>query len=622
MTAATFDDALACADALIECCGGRVRIALPLGLGKPVRLVDALYRRARERPQIELEISTALDLDVPRPRSALEARFLNPLVERLYAGVPVPAYLADLSRGTLPANVRISEFYLRPGAFLGVPGVQQRYVASDYAHAARDLVHRGLDVVAQQVAPGAEGGYSLACNPDLTLDLMSAADRAGLPRPLLIGEVNAELPWFGGDAVLPASAFHALLESPETRYPLFPLPNRAVGLTEHVIGLRVAGLVRDGGTLQVGIGGIGDAVTSAIALRRRDNARFRALARALDMGPEAELDALPEGLYGASEMFVEGFLHLHDAGVLCRTVDDGVFLHAGFWLGSAAFYERLRALDPATRRGIAMTRISFTNRLLGDEVRKRAQRVHARFVNMTMMVTLLGAAVSDALENGRVVSGVGGQSDFVMMAHELDGARAILVLPATRTVRGRVTSNIVWNYGHVTVPRHLRDVVVTEYGVADLRGASDQDVIAALLAIADSHFQERLRRAAVKAGKLPRDYRIPARFRRNTPERLHAALRGDGLLDALPWYPLGTDLTDVEAELAVALAALERVQRDLPAVVTKLRTGIRHASGDGLQPALARMGLDAPSGLRARFQRALLAGALVERAGGGRPLLP
>ena len=65
-------------------------------------------------------------------------------------------------------------------------------------------------------------------------------------------------------------------------------------------------------------------------------------------------------------------------------------------------------------------------------------------------------------------------------------------------------SNIRWDYGHTTIPRHLRDIVVTEYGVADLRGKSDRDVIAAMLAITDSRFQDELMRQAKDAGKTAR----------------------------------------------------------------------------------------------------------------------
>ena len=92
----------------------------------------------------------------------------------------------------------------------------------------------------------------------------------------------------------------------------------------------------------------------------------------------------------------------------------------------------------AERRLFAMRAISFVNELYGHEWElKVAQRRHARFVNTTMMVTGLGAAVSDALADGRVVSGVGGQYNFVAMAHALPEARSILCVRATRAVARR-----------------------------------------------------------------------------------------------------------------------------------------------------------------------------------------
>jgi acyl-CoA hydrolase len=74
-----------------------------------------------------------------------------------------------------------------------------------------------------------------------------------------------------------------------------------------------------------------------------------------------------------------------------------------------------------------------------------------------------------------VVSGVGGQYNFVAMAHALPEARSILCVRATRESRGEVTSSIPWSYGSATIPRHLRDIVVSEYGIADLRGRTDRE---------------------------------------------------------------------------------------------------------------------------------------------------
>ena len=171
-----------------------------------------------------------------------------------------------------------------------------------------------------------------------------------------------------------------------------------------------------------------------------------------------------------------------------------------------------------------MTSVSFVNELYGDEAAKRRARVKARFINNAMMATLLGAVISDALENGQVVSGVGGQYNFVAQSFALEDARSIIMLRATRAASRRTTSNIRWNYGHTTIPRHLRDIVVTEYGIADLRGKTDRDVIAAMLAVADSRFQDELLRRAKDAGKIEQGFELPAACRDNTPERIARAL--------------------------------------------------------------------------------------------------
>src|SRR5712672_138976 len=204
-------------------------------------------------------------------------------------------------------------------------------------------------------------------------------------------------------------------------------------------------------------------------------------------------------------MLFEAFLGLIDAGILRREAD-GVILHGAFFLGPKSFYRALREMTPEQIARIQMMPVSFTNELYGDEEAKRRARVDARFVNNTMMATLMGAAISDGLENGQVVSGVGGQYNFVAQAFALEGARSILALEATRQAGTNAQSNIRWNYRHETIPRHLRDIFVTEYGVADTRGRSDADVIAAMLQIADSRFQDELARVAKDAGKLPRNF--------------------------------------------------------------------------------------------------------------------
>jgi hypothetical protein len=187
----------------------------------------------------------------------------------------------------------------------------------------------------------------------------------------------------------------------------------------------------------------------------------------------------------------------------------------------------------------------------------------------------------------------------VAQAFALEGARSVLALEATRQSGRKAQSNIRWSYGHETIPRHLRDVFVTEYGVADVRGKSDADMIAAMLQVSDSRFQSELMRQAKDAGKLPRSYEIPAAHRENYPERIGAALRPARDAGLPPSFSFGSDFTDVEQRLIppLQLAGL-------------LWQGMRHPPDAADRECLARLGLDKPTHFAERAYRALVTAAL------------
>jgi hypothetical protein len=188
---------------------------------------------------------------------------------------------------------------------------------------------------------------------------------------------------------------------------------------------------------------------------------------------------------------------------------------------------------------------------------------------------------------------VGGQYNFVAMAHALDDGRLVMMVKSTRHEGSRVLSNIVYNYGHVTIPRHLRDIVVTEYGIADLRGRSDQDVVKAMLAVADSRFQGELLAEAKRHRKLPDDYQIPEAWRHNTPERLAATLapyKADGFFQP---FPFGSDFSRVEMALAAGLKALKaRAASTGPEDMAALMQSLPADPPAAVLPMLKRMQLD------------------------------
>jgi hypothetical protein len=603
-----FTDPDALADAIIAQVGRKIVLGLPLGLGKATHVANALFQRAARDPSIELNIFAALTLEAPVPKSELERRFYGPITERLLGATPLLDYALALHRNALPPNIKVDEFFFLAGRWLSNAAAQRNYISANYTHAYRYMLERGVNVIGQLVAQKGER-YSLSCNPDLTLDLLDAR-RDGRANFLLVGEVNSELPFMPGDGDLPADAFSHVLEGND--FPLFNVPKQPLSTSEYAIGLHIARLIADGGTLQIGIGEEGDAAVHCLIARHRDPAAFSAAVDRLT--GNAPLLAIEErgrfeqGLYGLSEMLVDGFLELLDAGILKRAVN-GVLMHGGFFLGPKSMYRRLREMAPEKLAQIQMTRITYTNALYGDEAAKRGARVKARFVNNAMMVTLLGAIVSDGLEDGRVVSGVGGQFNFVDQAFALDGARAIIAVNAIRGQGRALQSNIRWSYGHTTIPRHLRDIVVSEYGIADLRGKSDEDVVAALLAIADSRFQDELLRVAKDAGKIARDYAIPAAHRQNNPERIAAALKPMRDNGALPDYPFGSDFTAVEQRL---LPALERLQSSSALGLARLALAGLPAAPDETEP-LARMGLEHPKSVTDHLYRALLRGTLKAR---------
>jgi acyl-CoA hydrolase len=253
-----------------------------------------------------------------------------------------------------------------------------------------------------------------------------------------------------------------------------------------------------------------------------------------------------------------------------------------------------------------MTAISYINELYGNETLKRLQRRDARFINSCFTVTLLGAAVSDQLADGRVVSGVGGQYNFVAQGHALEGARSVLILRSWRESGGDVSSNIVWDYAHTTIPRHLRDIVVTEYGIADLRGKTDAAVIEALLNVSDSRFQPGLIDQAQKAGKLPKDFRLDPLFSQNTPDRLKD-IRSQ-FPSLFIEYPLGSDFTAEERDLLRALNWLKSKFK-LTEIIELGKATLEAPDAGEFPVHLQRMGLDQPQGLREElYQRLLLAG--------------
>lgn len=705
-------------DEIIRRTGGVIKLGMPLGLGKPNRLVNELYRRAERDPDIQLTIYTALSLGRPRAGTDLEKRFLEPFVQRVFGDYEELDYLAAVGRDQLPANISVKEFFFAPASMLGSETAQQNYISANYTHVARDLNNHGVNVVAQLVASrgeGAEQRLSLSSNPEVSLDLYPLLrERRDQGETIIaVAQIHEDMPYMVNDAEVSPDWFDLVIDDPSTHTTLFGTPSMPVSLQDHFVGLHASTLVRDGGTVQIGIGALGDALVHHILNRQHDNELYLELLAAF--GYDARLGetvrqiggtaGFDHGLFGCSEMFTLGLMDLIDGGVIRRQVFDdenlqrllnegrlqtkldghsldvlrengvlgdhpdqveldwlhrfgfvlapltvegdalllpnqvsvpndlshpatrealkavlgerllgGIHMLGGFFLGPHSFYRRLREMDETERRLINMTHISRVNALYGDEELKRLQRRDARFMNTAFTMTLMGAAVSDQIGDGRVLSGVGGQYNFVSQAHELTGGRSILMLRSWRERGNEVSSNIVFSYPHNTIPRHLRDLVVTEYGIADLRGGTDSECIAAMLNISDSRFQASLLEEAQKAGKMPADYRIPEMYRHNTPERLRKIADGFSSGTAFTRFPLGSDFTTVEQDLVHALTWLKGKSEHRKFLELGRKVFFEEKDAEGFREHLERMGLYESGGVKQRLYRRLLLTALNETA--------
>jgi len=158
----------------------------------------------------------------------------------------------------------------------------------------------------------------------------------------------------------------------------------------------------------------------------------------------------------------------------------------------------------------------------------------------------------------------------------------------------------------------LRDIVVTEYGIASLRGKSDQEVFKQLIRIADSRFQPELVSQAKAAGKIPQDWEVPPAFRNNTPGRIRELIGGlQAQGDLFPRFPFGCDFTDEELELGAALKSLKVGSETLKGRLRLFFGALTAPAPTAHQQALLRrMGLESPAEFREKLERRLVIAAL------------
>ena len=308
--------------------------------------------------------------------------------------------------------------------------------------------------------PDAHGYVSLGVSVDYTKPAAEASD-------LVIAQVNQNMPRTLGDSFLHVTQIGCLVEADT---PVIELAPPKIGDVERAIGENVASLVRDGDTLQLGIGAIPDAVL--LFLKEKN-----------DLGIH-------------TEMFSDGVVELVEAGVItnkAKTLHRGQSV-ATFLMGTRRLYDYVSD-NPA----VAMYPVDYVN-----DPYVIGQNDNLVSINSCVQVDIMGQVVSTSA-GLRQISGVGGQVDFVRGANLSKGGRAIMAMPST-TGKGKI-SKIVPFLDHgsaVTTTRNEVNYVITEYGIAKLKGKSLRQRAEALIRIAHPDFRDEL--TAEFRRRYPRDY--------------------------------------------------------------------------------------------------------------------
>ncbi len=314
------------------------------------------------------------------------------------------------------------------------------------------------DVVVSMASTMDEHGYfSISLGADYTLAAINKA------RAVLL-EVNPNVPFACGNCHVHISQVTALVESSE---PVLEVGLPKIGPVQEAIGKYVADLIDDGSTLQIGYGGIPDAVVMQLTHKH-------------DLGIH-------------TEMIGDGIMTLVEAGAVTNRRKNYLpgKMVATFALGSAKLY-RFMHRNP----GLEIHPVDFTN---SPELAGRNDNMVT--INATLQIDLLGQCGSESLGSAPY-SGTGGQSDFVRAANRSSGGKAFIVLPST--AKGDAISRIVPVLSpgtHVSTSKNDINYVVTEYGVAQLRGKSAKQRALALIGIAHPDFRadltEQARRIAL-----------------------------------------------------------------------------------------------------------------------------
>ena len=360
-----------------------------------------------------------------------------------FTGVHFPGINRSDYLGLHP-QARQRAYFMQPGLRAGFSDGRAELLSLDYPGIYRDLSqHADIDLALAQVgAPDQDGICSLGPSWDFISAVWSRAR-------LRIGHVNPSYPCARGSQPVHIGDFDAVFESPD-KILSYDAGEPDEAMCRHAA--QVAGLVRDGDTLQFGVGKLQAGILRALGDHR--------------------------GLRIYSGMISTPVLELLERGV----IEGKASIQSGVALGDAKLYDRIGA-DP-----------SFYFRPVNEthDIRRIAAIDDFCAINSAIEVDLFGQVNADGL-NGRLVAGVGGMPAFVAGARLAARGRSIIVLPSTAD--NDTVSRIVPALGEgglAALPRHEADYVVTDFGVADLAGLSVHGRAQALIAIAAPQFRETL----------------------------------------------------------------------------------------------------------------------------------
>lgn len=316
-------------------------------------------------------------------------------------------------------------------------------IPAHYDDLPRLLPLRGRDLVLlmQVTTPDAYGNHNLGMAVDYTYELLSQAR-------LVLAEVNSQLPVTSAPC-LPGSAFGVTIQ---TSRPLVEVPGPRVEETHRCIAALIAKLIPNGSTIQLGIGSVSAALGHALGAHRELAVR--------------------------STLVGDWLLELVQAGAVRRGTDAIVISEAA---GSPALYEHI-----ATSADV---RLRPVRDVIGPAARGEVDGFVA--VNSALQVDVSGQVNAEEIPS-RYVGGIGGQAEFLRAAQRSRGGLSVIALPAMAGARSRIVRNL--SPSAVTTARSGVDLVVTEYGVADLRGRALRERAALITAIAAPEHRAALER--------------------------------------------------------------------------------------------------------------------------------